>query len=167
MAGRTGYPSPRANSVDDDLWTTLWGVVSLLLHRSQRTARSMSLTLPQCLVLRIVSERGAIPSTILARELGVTLPTITSVADHLVGEGLVRRDRSLSDRRQVILQLTAKGKRQLSRFRRNQEKLRQEIVEQLTVSDRRRLTNILGRLQGRLRIPGGPFAVPPSGARGE
>ena len=45
----------------------------------------------------------------VARLLGVTLPTVTSVMDRLVERGLLRRDEDPTDRRQHVCRLTPAG----------------------------------------------------------
>ena len=52
----------------------------------------------------------------VARELGVTLPTVTAVMDRLVERGLVRRDEDPVDRRQHVCRLTPDGKALLHRL---------------------------------------------------
>lgn len=69
----------------------------------------------QLLVLREISGRGqAMPSRIAA-SLQFSQATITAIVDKLVGDGLVTRQRSKKDKRQVILALTAEGHLVLSR----------------------------------------------------
>jgi MarR family transcriptional regulator, transcriptional regulator for hemolysin len=49
--------------------------------------------------------------TELARRLGITGPACTAVVDQLVASGYVQRHPSAEDRRQVVLDVTPKGRR--------------------------------------------------------
>lgn len=51
----------------------------------------------------------------LARQLGVDAGNLIALLDTLEGEGLLRRERHPSDRRQRLLNLTADGQRRLER----------------------------------------------------
>lgn len=52
----------------------------------------------------------ASPMTTVASRLEVTVATLTSAVNKLVAKGYVERERSLSDRRQVLIRLTSKGR---------------------------------------------------------
>ncbi|MDP8924249.1 MAG: MarR family transcriptional regulator [Chloroflexota bacterium] len=52
----------------------------------------------------------------VARSLGVTLPTVTSVMDKLVERGLIRRDEDPIDRRQHVCRLTPEGRQLIERL---------------------------------------------------
>ena len=52
----------------------------------------------------------------VARLLGVTLPTVTSVMDKLVERGMLRRDEDPTDRRQHVCRLTPDGLQLIERL---------------------------------------------------
>lgn len=62
-------------------------------------------------VLLSVGEAGSATMGQLARELAAPLSSLTSIADRLVAKGMIRRHRSDSDRRVVLLELTRHGRR--------------------------------------------------------
>src|SRR5438128_11029927 len=88
-----------------------------LLRRMSRFSRAGDLddamvgelTMAQVRVLFRLRNRGPLTSGALAGQLGVTLPTVTSVADRLVARGLIERRDDPDDRLRVILALTADG----------------------------------------------------------
>ena len=92
------------------------------MHRAMGPARAkdwvdVDLTMSQLKILFVLhsstipgGEHGPRVSEV-ARLLGVTLPTVTSVTDKLVERGLVRRDEDPSDRRQTLCRLTPEGRR--------------------------------------------------------
>lgn len=67
------------------------------------------LTMAQVRVLFRLRNNGPMTSGGLASQLGVTLPTVTSVVDRLVGHGLVERRDDPDDRRRVIVALSPAG----------------------------------------------------------
>jgi DNA-binding MarR family transcriptional regulator len=95
----------------------------LLIRRVNRFQRAGDLddatvgelTLAQLRVLFRLRNRGPMPSSQLASGLGVTLPTVSSVIDRLAGKGLVDRNDDPSDRRRVIVGVTAAGRETVER----------------------------------------------------
>lgn len=63
-------------------------------------------------ILRIVSRRPSSPS-VLARALGVSLPSMSASVQTLVGRGWLERQRSSEDRRVTQLQVTRRGQQVL------------------------------------------------------
>jgi DNA-binding MarR family transcriptional regulator len=66
-------------------------------------------TMPQLLCLRQLAALGTTSPSILAAELGVSHATISGMIDRLEARGYVRRSRSSSDKRRVMLDLTERG----------------------------------------------------------
>jgi long-chain acyl-CoA synthetase len=58
-------------------------------------------------------DEGAESSTLIARKLEVSAPSVTAVVDGLVQRGFVVRNHSDLDRRRVSLELTPEGRRML------------------------------------------------------
>ncbi len=73
----------------------------------------LDLSLPQYRVLALLGE-GSTASSVLARRLAVSAPTVTSVVDGLVGRGLVEREADPEDRRRLTLLLTRDGAKLLT-----------------------------------------------------
>jgi long-chain acyl-CoA synthetase len=70
----------------------------------------LDLSLPQYRVLALLGD-GSTASSVLARKLAVSPPTVTAVVDGLVARGLVERRADPEDRRRLTLLLTRDGKR--------------------------------------------------------
>jgi len=68
----------------------------------------LDLSLPQYRVLALLGE-GSSASSVLARRLAVSPPSVTAVVDGLVGRGLVEREADPEDRRRLTLLLTRDG----------------------------------------------------------
>jgi long-chain acyl-CoA synthetase len=73
----------------------------------------LDLSLPQYRVLALLGE-GSTASSVLARRLAVSPPSVTAVVDGLVGRGLVERQPDPEDRRRLTLLLTREGTKLLA-----------------------------------------------------
>lgn len=84
------------------------GLQDLDAARLQRWEHAQ-LTLPQLRVLLQVRRTPGVTIGQLAKQLGVTVSTISGLVTKLVDRGLVTRTPSAADRRQLPLQLTEAG----------------------------------------------------------
>jgi DNA-binding MarR family transcriptional regulator len=82
---------------------------------SRALVREHQLTGPQLAILMEVSRQGGAPIGALAKASFIGAPTVTGIVDRLERQGLVSRVRNDVDRRQVLITLTAAGKRVLAR----------------------------------------------------
>jgi DNA-binding MarR family transcriptional regulator len=108
-------PSPEPPLVSDAILALLRGMMGQL-HTS---ANREGLTSSQATVFLMLAS-GRLSSSEVAKNLGLTLPAMTSAVNILSRRGLVRRIRDNRDRRKVWLELTARGRelgrRQAQRF---------------------------------------------------
>ncbi|WP_051491681.1 MarR family winged helix-turn-helix transcriptional regulator [Roseivivax isoporae] len=72
-------------------------------------ARDAGLTAVQLRVLQIVAERGRCHPTDVAAQMGVTQATISVLIKKLESWGLIQREQSATDRRQIDLTITPAG----------------------------------------------------------
>lgn len=84
------------------------------------------LTPPQIHSLMWLHEEGSLPITTLAHRVHCAAPTLTGVVDRLERVGLVARKREPADRRVVLVELTAAGKKIA-------DKLDHAMIEQLSL----------------------------------
>ena len=75
------------------------------------------ITLPQLWILEKIRDEKKCPMLLLSHNLGLKSSTLTGIMDRLVELGLVKRFPSESDRRQVLAELTPKGRRILQHIR--------------------------------------------------
>lgn len=136
------------------MWNSVWEFVAPLVRQAFRNAQRAGLTLAQVGVLRVVAAGGPVSAGAVRRELGVTLPSVTSAVDHLERAGLVRRSRSPEDRRIALIALTERGAKALRRFWGLQHLGHRGMTRLLDPSERRELARLLGRL--RAGLGGGP-----------
>ena len=101
------------------------------LHPGQnQVLLTLDLTMPQLKTLLCITPDGATSGQV-ARSLGVSLSTLTGIADRLAEQGLIERREDPADRRITRLLPTQRG---------------QDLVDQLQRWRNERLTSILSRL---------------------
>ena len=77
---------------------------------SQKLVREAGLTTPQLLVMQAIEKEGAPSTSALARHIVVSQATVTRIIDRLERAGLVRREKSSTDKRVVNVSLTDAGR---------------------------------------------------------
>ena len=115
-------------------------------------------------LLRVLDERGPLDLTTLATEACLLLPSLTRMVRPLEQDGLIRREVPDTDRRRVIVSVTAEGKALLARhagesgaiFARLEARYGAERLEQLLdlLDDLQRLDlNAPTEMRGPNRMP--------------
>ncbi|EIU05260.1 transcriptional regulator, MarR family [Mycobacteroides abscessus 5S-0422] len=82
----------------------------------------------------------------LAGTAGVAVPTATRALKQLEERGIVARTRSSSDDRLVLVGLTSGGRARVIKAQSAFRARQQEVFEELSVADRRAMTDSLTRL---------------------
>ena len=82
------------------------------LH-SQKLMKESGLTAPQLLVVQAIEKEGSPSTSSLARSIAVSQATMTRIIDRLERAGLVRREKSSTDKRVVNISLTDAGRTKL------------------------------------------------------
>jgi len=100
----------KRNDLALDLWTKLARSSSTFGKLTVRHISSFGLTEPQFGVLEALGHLGPLRLGELSRKRLVSGGNMTCVVDNLEKEGLVERIHSTEDRRQILVQLTPKGK---------------------------------------------------------
>ncbi|MBD2844526.1 MarR family transcriptional regulator [Paenibacillus sp. IB182496] len=116
----------------------------LLTEWNKRGVAGLGVT--QAKLLFKLSAQGAQKVSALAEMLAVTSGAVTGMADQLIEQGLVSRERSETDRRIVMLDITEEGRKLVEDI--NSRKL--EIMELLTVGLEEGELQELSRLMGKL-----------------
>lgn len=83
----------------------------------------------------------------LSRHMMVTNGNITGITDQLEKEGLVQRNKVLTDRRSSLIKLTPKGKRAFKRMADSHEQWIQDLFSGLSENSRKNLFEALGELK--------------------
>jgi DNA-binding MarR family transcriptional regulator len=109
-AQAAGPPVDQA-SVHEQLVDALLSVSRLMVGLAARSLADLDadVTLPQYRALVVLASRGPQRVVDISAELGVNSSTGTRMCERLVRKGLIRRQRSDADRREVRLTLTEAG----------------------------------------------------------
>jgi MarR family transcriptional regulator, multiple antibiotic resistance protein MarR len=89
----------------------------------------------------------------LARRLGITAPACTASIDQLVDADLIVRRRSATDRRQVVLALTPKGRRVLAAIWRQVDDWIEEATAKVSDEDIATAARVLRVVSDQLQTP--------------
>ena len=100
------------------------GLIAKKIREFYRTLRkefnqileSEGMTNGEFLMLKNIVQSGNRKVSEMAKELGVSMPYITSLSDKMVKKGFIEREQSKEDRRIVVLKLTKEGKKKYSRL---------------------------------------------------
>jgi MarR family transcriptional regulator, organic hydroperoxide resistance regulator len=87
----------------------MWDLAHALEVRSKRMARSLGVTGPQRLVIRVVGRSPASTASDIARTLGMHPSTLTGILRRLEQQGMLERKTDDLDRRRVRFRLTRRG----------------------------------------------------------
>jgi len=136
----------------------------VFLAFSEQAARAAGLEPRQYQMLLAIkgrAEEDAPTVGALSREMGLRHHSAVELIDRMETNGLVSRTRSPSDRRQVLVQLTARGQRLLARLARVHRQELQQTAPRLI----RTLRRVLNRAPAKSGRPGkarAPVRQPPA-----
>jgi len=131
-----------------------WERFVLAVRRAQARGAQASdgLTLAQYYLLRPIAQGGNLPLSQLAAAAGIAAPTATRIVDGLESAGLVRRSRSMADRRTVFVSLTARGRARVRCKRDRIAERRHRLYESLDPLEREQAEHVLRHLTELLRV---------------
>ena len=121
----------------------------VLNHLDEELERS-GLTTRQLLFLRTLAEKGPCNSRTVCEALHVTPADVTGLADRLQARRFIKRIRGRGDRRQVILEMTDKGRAALQTGSRLRRDLVTWIFADLTPRELKVTLKSLGKVVDRL-----------------
>ena len=87
----------------------LWDVVHALDVRSKRMAKTLGVTGPQRLVIRVLGQSPGMMASDIAGTLGMHPSTLTGIVSRLEGQGMLERRVDEADRRRIRFCLTPRG----------------------------------------------------------
>jgi DNA-binding MarR family transcriptional regulator len=89
----------------------MWDLVHALDVRSKRMARTIGVTGPQRLVVRVLGRSPLMTASDIAKMLGMHPSTLTGVLSRLAERGILERAVDDADRRRARFRLTVLGRR--------------------------------------------------------
>jgi MarR family transcriptional regulator, organic hydroperoxide resistance regulator len=119
----------------------------------------LQLSMPRLKALFTIACLGSPTIGGLARELGASLPTASTLVEALVGQGYVSRREDTGDRRRTLAELTPAGERLVARLREGSTRVLREGLVRLAEDDLAALVRGLRALSDELvRQDGGDTA---------
>ena len=110
-------PGPHSQLLDEQLCFAVYSTMLGLNKVYRRLLKDLGLTYPQYLAMLVLWETDALPVSAIGARLFLDSPTLTPLLKRLEALGLVSRQRSGSDERQVIVTLTTAGRRMQAKAR--------------------------------------------------
>ena len=109
------------------------------------------ITQTQFFVLVAVHSSGRAMMSVLAKNMHVSLPTISGIVDRLVKAGYVQRLDDPKDRRQVVITLTLKGESLIKQFQSVISERWQEVLKSLQAKDVESFYRVVAKLKKALQ----------------
>jgi len=110
MAAELDPPDASPAAVEQSILRSLRRIQQVIGAQRRRVVERFEITVSQLLCLKELGVLGTTTPSALARRIGVSHATVTGMIDRLEGRGLVKRSRSSVDKRNVMLDLTARGR---------------------------------------------------------
>ncbi len=130
-------------------------------------AREVGLTGPQLTVIKLLESFHDLSLSSLSERIRAQNSTVTGIIDRMEREGLVRRERSTSDRRVVHIRLSEKGHKLAREIQVEPMEIFRDALASLCPADLRDLLRIMNQLQhhvrARLAVTMGEPPRPPPG----
>ena len=101
---------------------------------------------PQGRILYVLWQEDGIPIARLVRQTGLAKSTLTAMLARMEDSGLITRDNSLVDKRQVIISLTDKARGLQGKYEQVSEKMNQLFYRGMTQDDADILDGLLERI---------------------
>ena len=102
-------PKPQGETLQ--FMQRLWSLTHALEVRSKKMAKTLGVTGPQRLVIRLLGQTPGVAARDIAQTLGLHPSTLTGILARLEKQGLIRRKVDDNDRRRANFELTAAGRR--------------------------------------------------------
>ena len=104
-------PPALSQALDQQLCFAVYSTMLGLNKVYRKLLKELGLTYPQYLVMLVLWEGDGLTVSAISEKLFLDSPTLTPLLKRLEALGLITRERSASDERQVIVSLTTAGRR--------------------------------------------------------
>lgn len=157
MSSKPDGKKRKFDSQEQEVYLSLWRTYDRLKALEDELFQNWDLTSQQYNVLRILqaSNPNPVPTLQLSTRLISRSPDITRMIDKLEDRDLVRRVRSLEDRRTVLVEITEKGLKLLEKLQDPVKSLHISQVGHLSRTDRATLCSLLEKTRKPHESPDG------------
>jgi MarR family transcriptional regulator, organic hydroperoxide resistance regulator len=114
-------------------------------------AREVGLTGPQLTVIKLLETFENLSLSSLSERIRAQNSTVTGIIDRMEREGLVRRERSTTDRRVVHIRLSDKGLKLAQKIQVEPMEIFRGALQSLSQADLKDLLRIMNKLQRAVR----------------
>ncbi|XQW87018.1 MarR family winged helix-turn-helix transcriptional regulator [Thalassotalea piscium] len=94
----------------EELLVSIRKVIRAIDLHSKQLKKSSGLTGPQLLIMKEISQVSGITASLIAKNINLSAATVTNILDRLENRELIKRVRSLEDKRRVELFLSEEGR---------------------------------------------------------
>jgi DNA-binding MarR family transcriptional regulator len=102
-----------SKEIEDQIVASIRRIIRAIDLQSRRLQEQCALTGPQLATLREAEKLGDVTISALARAVHLSQPTVSGILSRLEKRGLIVRKRSSDDRRSVVIEVTADGRRMI------------------------------------------------------
>ena len=139
------------NDLGEEFSLLIGETARLWRHRIDERLKPMNMSIARWGALYWLGQAGdSVSQATLAEMAGVEPPTLVRVIDQLEAQGLVERRVSPTDRRVNLLSLTDAAKPLVGQIEAEAERLRVELLEDVTFQEYQTALNVLQKLSERL-----------------
>jgi len=140
--------TPRAASCqEEDVWLSLQDTLSETRLLSHQLLRRSRLSMGQAFTMKWIRESDGIRLSALAEGLGISRPAASALVTSLESRGWARRDRSVPDRRGVVVRITPRGRELLTTFDRRVESIVRVTLRRIPSEERNSTVRTLRALR--------------------
>ena len=131
----------------DDLLSGTFNSILRVEEQSLQNRITDGLTITEVHTIVAVGYRESNPMNVVASRLDVTLATLNSAINKLAKKGYVKRERSSSDKRKMLISLTVEGRKVYRAHRLFHKEMVEEALSNLTEEEERILAKSLGKVK--------------------
>lgn len=133
-----------------DMQQLMPAFLGAMIRREKNAISQGIITLPQFLGLSFLHHNPGSPVKAFAATLGLQLSSASGLIDRMVRNGLIRRERSKTDRRVVLLTLKSKGERMVDEILEQKKQSVAEIFAPLSAEERTTYLELMQKVVGNL-----------------
>ena len=145
-----GMPELDGEQPGYDFATAFWSAKHALAHASATAFARHGVHEGQQFVLRCLWREDGLSPGEIARQLGLSTPTVTRAATRMEAAGLLRREPHPGDRRLVRLHLTSRGRELEKVIDAEMHRVTERALATFSVAERSELVRALGRIRRNL-----------------
>ncbi len=100
--------------ISDNVLIALRKIVRAIDLNSKKLVKQVGLTGPQLVILQEILRLGNVSVGLVAKNVSLSQGTVTGILERMGKRGLVIRERSVQDKRRVMVRITESGKKLLA-----------------------------------------------------